>query len=267
MTSTLPKSSSAEFAERGWRIETVVEPDGTMTTLQVPLTIEEFLHPQEGYYLPNSTFHDNARSNTRDILTRRYANDPATAVFSDLILKWDIPNLKDNCPDVCVVFGISNKEKNRTSLKVVKEGVRPSLIIEVVSPYYRKADREIKVKQYAQAKVQEYVIIDQRTQRGQLIDEVLGYRLVEGYYLPVSPDEDGRILCQTVGLWISLKDGQVVMHDAQTGERLLNSLELHQKATEAENRATQAENRATEAENRAAILAERLRAAGIDPDS
>lgn len=137
--------------------------------------------------------------------------------------------------------------------------MRPALIIEVVSPRYRKADRQTKVKQYAQAGVQEYVIVDRRTQRGQIIDEVLGYQLVEGQYLPLLPDDDGRILCETVGLWIGLVDGKVVMVDAQTGERLLSSIELEQ-------RAAQAEARAIEAEARAARLAELLRAQGINPD-
>lgn len=56
-------------------------------------------------------------------------------------------------------------------------------IIEVVSPRYRREDREIKLKEYAQAKVQEYVIVDQRSQRRQVVEEVLGYRLVDGQFL------------------------------------------------------------------------------------
>lgn len=163
-----------ELAEQGWREETIIKPDGTTDVIKVPLTEAEFLHPQEGYHWPNSTFHDNAVADARDILIRRYAGDPQTGVFSDLIVKWDIEELDDHCPDVFVAFGIRNKEQNRTEFVVAEEGVRPCLIIEVVSPPYRKADRQTKVKEYAQARVQEYVIIDRRTQRGQFIDEVLG---------------------------------------------------------------------------------------------
>jgi Uma2 family endonuclease len=182
MTSALPQSSTPDLAECGWRIETVEQPDGTRKQVQIPLTELEFLHPQEGYYLPNSTFHDNAIADAKDLLTRRYMNEPNTAVFSDLIIKWGIPNLGNHCPDVCVVFGIHNKEQNRTEFVVQEEGVRPKLIIEVVSPRYRRVDREDKVREYARAGVEEYIIIDRRQQRGQVLEEVIGYRLEEGRY-------------------------------------------------------------------------------------
>ena len=67
------------------------------------------------------------------------------------------------------------------------------------------------------------------------------------------------IQCETVGLWIGLEDGRVVMVDAKTGDRLLSAHELEQRATEAE-------QRATVAEQRAARLAELLLAQGIDPE-
>lgn len=245
MTTITQKDVFEELAERGWRTETITKLDGSTASIKVPLTSAEFVHPQEGYHLPNSTFHDSAVGDAKDMLTRRYASDPETAVFRDLLIKWDIANLGDHAPDVYVVFRVRNKEQNRTQFVVAEEGVRPSLIVEVVFPRYRKEDREIKVKEYAQAKVQEYLIVDRRTQRGQVIEEVLGYRLVDRQYLPLTPDDDGRILSETVGLWIGLYDGRVVMEDAQTGKRLLTSRELDQ---------------------RAARLAELLRTQGIDPD-
>ena len=58
MPTSTPSDLTTELAECGWRTELVTQPDGTIATLQVPLTASEFLHPQEGYQLPNSTFHD-----------------------------------------------------------------------------------------------------------------------------------------------------------------------------------------------------------------
>lgn len=223
---TTPSPTTEELAERGWRVEYVTQPDCTTTRTVFPLTSEEFLHPQEGYHLPNSTFHDDIAGTAKDMLTRRYANDDTVGVFRDLVIKWDIPNLGDHCPDTFVAMGINDKLLNRSQFVVANEGVRPALILEVVSPRYRKEDREIKVVQYARARVQEYVIIDRRKQRGQILDEVLGYRLIEGYYQPISPDEEGRICCETVGLWLSLQEGHLVMEDVQTGERLQTSSEL-----------------------------------------
>lgn len=50
MTTTTPKDSSKELAERGWRTEIVTKPDGTITYVKIPLTFEEFLHLQEELY-------------------------------------------------------------------------------------------------------------------------------------------------------------------------------------------------------------------------
>lgn len=252
-SSTSKSDRSTELAERGWRVVTEIQADGKMDTVYIPLTSEEFLHPQEGFHLPNSTFHDDVASHARDVLTRRYANNPTVGVFRDLLIEWDIPGQKDLCPDTFVAFGISNKEQNRSKFIVANEGVRPTFVLEVVSPRYRKEDREIKVVQYARTKVQEYVIVDRRRQRGEWVEEVLGYRLTEGIYQPIAPDEEGRIYCETVGLLMSLQSGCLVIEDANTGERLLSSLEL-----EAANQELEATNQELEATNQELEVAKEL---------
>jgi Putative restriction endonuclease len=276
-----PQPLTSVLAECGFRIEEIAQPDGTFDFQYIPLTEEEFLHPKEGYHLPNSIFHDTATADVKDILSRRYANDPTIGVFGDLLIKWDIPDLGDHCPDTFVVFGIEPKEANCTEFLVSAEGVRPAFVLEVVSPRYRTADRVKKVRHYARAGVREYIILDRRKQRGDYIDEVIGYRLDdEGQYLPLIPDEEGRVLCQTLGLWIGLHEGKVVMVDAATEERLPTSLELQQQLTQTEQQLTQTEQqltqteqqltqteqRAIEAEQRATRLAELLRSQGIEPD-
>lgn len=223
---TITNPTTEEIAECGWRVVNITQPDGKITKKFVPLTSEEFLHPKEGYHLPNSTFHDDIAGTAKELLTCRYANDDTVGVYRDLVIKWDRPDLADNCPDTFVAIGISKKQENRGQFVVATENAHPTLIIEVVSPRYRKEDREIKVLQYARAQVQEYVIIDRRRQRGQELDEILGYRLVEGHYQPITPDEEGRICCETVGLWLSFTEGRLIMEDVQTGERLLTSSEL-----------------------------------------
>ncbi|MCS6812791.1 MAG: Uma2 family endonuclease [Cyanobacteria bacterium] len=275
------KFSSDELAERGWRYELVTLADGTTDYEMVPLTEDEFVHPQEGYHLPNTTFHDRIIAEARDMLTRRYRERPDVGVFSDLLIEWDSPDMKDHCPDVFVAFGITNKQQNRGKFIVANEGVRPTFVLEVVSPRYRRADRETKVLHYARTKVQEYVIVDRRRYRTIVLDEVLGYRLVGGAYQPITPDDDGRIFCETVGLWISLQEGHLVMQDGTTGERLLTSDELEsiaeqerQRAEQERQRAEQERQRAEQERQRAEQMAaelqqlhDRLRSMGIDPDT
>ncbi|MBE9117278.1 Uma2 family endonuclease [Lusitaniella coriacea LEGE 07157] len=236
---TTQPNLSTELAECGWRTVIETHADGTTTFTQIPLTPEEFLHPKEDYRLPNSTFHDDVAGHAKDVLTRRYASDPTVGVYRDLLIEWDIEGQKDLCPDTFVAFGISNKDQNRSKFIIANEGARPAFILEVVSPRYRKEDREKKVLEYARTQVPEYVIVDRRRQRGELVDEVLGYRLVEGIYQPIAPDEDGRILCETVGVLMSLQEGQLVIEDAETGERLLSSLELEAAKESAEQQAAE----------------------------
>lgn len=261
------KVSSDDLAERGWRYELVTLADGTTDYEMVPLTEDEFLHPQEGYHLPNTTFHDRIIAEARDMLTRRYRNCPDVGVFSDLLIEWDNPDMKDHCPDVCVAFGVTNKQQNRGKFIVANEGVRPAFVLEVVSPRYRKADRETKVLHYARTRVQEYVIVDRRRYRTMMLDEVLGYRLVTGAYQPITPDDDGRVFCETVGLWISLQEGHLVMQDGTTGERLLTSDELESLAEQERQRAEQERQRAEQMAAELQQLHDRLRSMGIDPDT
>ena len=220
---------------------------------QHPLTAAEFLHPKPEFHLPNSSFHDQIAGDCRDMLTRRYAAASTIVVFRDLIINWGIEGLGNHCPDTCVVFGVQDSARVWSEFSVVGEGVRPALVIEVVSPRYRREDRQIKVKEYAQAGVQEYIIFDRRRQRGEFVEEVLGYRLTDDIYLPMVPNEEGAVLAETVGLWMRLQAGEVVMVDAETGERLLNSLELEQRLAQTQQQVAEAALRASEAELRATL--------------
>ena len=242
----------AEIAACGWRFETIVHPNGTRDTIQVPLTPEEFLHPKEGYHLPNSTFHDQTTAEARDMLARRYENRSGVGVFSDVLIRWPNQEPKDCCPDVAVYFGLRDKRKNRERFTVATEGIRPIFVLEVVSPRYRKQDRKDKVEIYARAQVQEYGIVDRRSYRNQVFEEVLGYRLKEGRYEPIPPDENSRVRFETIGLWMSLHNEQLVMEDIETGERLKTSRELDAELTRANQQTEQARQQAAESDRRAA---------------
>ena len=243
---TLPQVDSEVLAARGWKTVEVPQPDGGSRYVMTPLTAVEFLHPQEDYHMPISHFHNTANTVLWDLLTRRYAHDPTAEVFHDLLVDWDVPGLGSHSPDIMVIFGVRNKGINRTRFNVGVEGVRPRLVIEVVSPEYRKEDRVEKLREYELAGVPEYIILDQRRQRGHLVDEALGYELRGGRYSPILPDEQGRVLSKAVGLWISLQQGVVVLEDAATGERLLTSQELADRIEAAEARAHEAEVQARE---------------------
>jgi Uma2 family endonuclease len=278
--SETPAVAEVPLYETGWHDELVEHPDGTTEMIRTPLTAAEFLHPREGDHLPVNTFHDRLVSTLKESLTRWFSHQPNTCIFSDLLIEWDI-DLGDHSPDICVVFDVKEPQRDRSKFVVAAEGVRPAVIIEVVSPHYRKPDREDKVNHYAQAGVPEYIILDRRTYRQQILEETIGYRLVAANcYEPIVADEQGRIFSQVLGLLISLQDGQVVLHNPATGERLLTASELAQQATAERQRAEIADQRAEAARQRAEMAdqqaaAERqradrlvafLRSQGLDPD-
>jgi Uma2 family endonuclease len=252
-------SLNSTLAETGWRRSWVKDEQGQEKLVYFALTEADFLHPQEDDHLPSNTFHENTRTEIKEILQRRYAQREDVGVFGDLIIKWGREKLRQHCPDVCVVFGLKDREKYRSEFVVPEEGTKPAVVIEVVSPHYRRADRETKVKQYAKEGVQEYIIFDRRRQRGQLLDEVLGYRLEEGIYVPISPDEEGRIFSETLDVWVGMCEGKVMLFEGATKEPLLTSQALEQLAEQERQRAEQERQRAER-------LAERLRQLGINPD-
>jgi Uma2 family endonuclease len=240
-----------ELTACGWRYEEVVLPDGSIESIMRPLTEEEYLHPQEGDHMPTSAFHAKTIQCAYDLFARRYSDDPTVCVFTDLLIRWDIPELGDHSPDITVIFNVTRQDEGRERFDVALEGARPSLIIEVVSGRYRTTDRETKVEHYERARVQEYIILDRRQRRGQITYETLGYRLARGRYVPITPDDQDRILCRTVGLYLSLRDGELIMEDAATGERLLTSKELARLAATERQHAEAERQRADEERQRA----------------
>jgi Uma2 family endonuclease len=258
----------------GWRWRTVHLPGGEVLDEQVPLTADDLLDPQPGDQVGQSQLHWELLFLLARILDRYYEvrNDVALAV--DLKMLWRIPGLKEPAPDLAVIPGVRQKiDPSRTSFDVVEEGVRPCLILEVVSssdPEVRRNDYEKKVEIYQRVGIPEYVILDPPTPatEGRLL--LLGYRLNRnGKYQRIQPDAQGRLLSETTGLLFGVgEDGRTpIVSNSQTGERLLDPKEQADRAEEkaareAEARLAAEARAAREAEGRKAAEAElaRLRA-------
>lgn len=236
----------------GWREEAVIDPAGTMTYIQIPLTAEQALHPEEHYIMPQPRLQDIISSAIAEML-KPYCSgrDPLLMVTRDLIIKWDKPSLRQHAPDIAIIPNVPNQDQPWGIFEVAKEGTRPCLIIEIVSEATRQQDRKTKVIHYAKAGVQEYVFIDHRFQRGKMTWELVGFYLGPLGYVAIRPDEDGAIFLETIEVRLGLDNGQVWIEDGQTGRPLLGLSQLHRAFTEAEERANLAEERANLAEEKA----------------
>jgi Uma2 family endonuclease len=251
----------------GYRIEERVGPDGEVAYDWIPLTQADFLNPQLGDKMVQSSPHIQLVISLYNRFDDRYRHRPDVGVFSDLKMLWGIPGLTEPAPDLAIVFDLKAKDKPRSSFEVVKEGVLPSLVVEVMSAKY-PGDDTVKVRVYEQVGIQEYILINPHFETGGEFD-LIGYRLVNGRYRPIKPDAQGRLLSETTGVWFALDETKraLILTDALTGERLLTEEEEYEalmaaKAqAEAETQRAEAETQRAEAEaQRAEAEAQRAEA-------
>jgi Uma2 family endonuclease len=263
---TPPPESFATRFPYGWRYVLKPSVPGEENYDQIPLTLEDLRNPQLGDQVPQRHAHSQPIVDLVSSLKTYYAKDPSMGVFTDLIMDWGIPGLLGAAPDIAIVPNLKDKEADRGIFKVVVEGTRPCLVIEVMSPGYSGDDTN-KVTLSAQAGIAEYLLIKPDLTHEIPRYELSGYRLESGVYQPLVPNERGQLLSQTLQLWFEVSDQgrQVRVTDVRTGRPLLTQIEEATARLAAEARAeAEAEARAqTEAarqQEQAARLAAEARA-------
>ena len=198
-------------------------------------------------------------------LAAQYRKDLDVFVAADLL--WYVvegePELR-TAPDVMVAFG--RPKGDRGSYRQWEEnGIAPQVVFEVLSPgnlYNEMTDKFIFYEEYG---VEEYYIYDPDRNRlfvHQRSGEMLRReRQTNGF---VSP---------RMGIRFDLSGTEMAVYGSN-GRRFLTSEELtdlyeteHVRAEQAQKQAEQANQRIEEVERKNALLAERLRQLGIDPDA
>jgi Uma2 family endonuclease len=258
MTTTTLAKPSADAAQPdpylyGWRYVRRELPDGGVAYDQVPLTLEDVLHPQEGDQVTHSKAHQRICKYLTNVFEARLSADPTAVVLDDVRVAWDVPDLKPHGPDIAVIFGV-RKQQNWSTFDVAKEGVRPTLIIEVTSPETRGIDRSEKLDEYEQAGVPFYVIIDSSSIKGRKHLRLVGYHRTPNGYDLLASDKRGWLWLEPVGVWIGVRDDQIECYD-ESGNLIDDYTQLDLARAEAEARAETAEARA-KAEAAARVEAE-----------
>ena len=191
ISAAAPDTPSAEDPFRyGWRYVPCPTPDAPHHLEQVPLTLEDVLHPEEGDQVLCNYDHQRRVRYLADVFLTRVADHPDAVVLSDARIAWDVPGLKAHGPDVMVIFGVQ-VIRNWSMFDGAVERVRPTLIVEVTSPEAHALDLEVKTAHYALAGVPLYVIVDAYEQRGEALVRVLGYDLADATYRRLVPNEQG----------------------------------------------------------------------------
>jgi Uma2 family endonuclease len=225
----------------------VERPGGRLEQVAMPLTPERFLNTQLGDQMGQGKRHADTARQIAGLLERFFFQAPDILVTFDMMHILG-PGLPNPTPDISVVRGVRNRDADRESLDVKKEGLRPCLIVEVVSPLssrIRQTDLVAKVDVYRQVGIAEYLIVDSTRQDRRF--RLLGYRLDgsgrDARYLPIEPDDQGRILSKTTGLWfqVSPDGGRVLLYEYPSGRPLLTWKDEQELRRQAEDRARQAE--------------------------
>ncbi len=188
-----------------------------------------------------------------DMLKYRYRGQ-RVYVASDLLVYYEEGEpTRYVVPDEFVVLDCD--PGRRRTFKIWEEGKVPNVVIEVTSTGTRNEDTKHKPRRYADIGVGEYFLYDPTSDY--LNPPLRGFRLEGGSHVPIEPDETGALACRQLGLLLKLEDGELVMYDAETGERLLTECEAEQRARDDAQRAGEEAQRAREEAEARADAAEK----------
>jgi Uma2 family endonuclease len=100
-------------------------------------------------------------------------------------------------PDLFVVKGVDGAEKRLSWYVWYEDGRYPDVIFELLSPTTKRGDLGSKKQLYEQVfRTPEYFCIAPEVER------LLGWRLTNGHYKPIKPNEHGRLWSKELDLWI-----------------------------------------------------------------
>jgi colicin import membrane protein len=200
----------------GWRDVRQLQSDGSERWERMPLSLEDVLHPQLGDSYPQGSEHAAQRHYLANVFETRLAGDPTARVFCDLGIAWGDPELKVHSPDITVVFGVEPRD-DWDIFDVAQTGVRPTLIVEVVSSLTVTLDRVVKLEEYDYAGVPFYVLVDLTMLPEPPMRRLVGYRRTPGGYRIMPPDEHDRLWLEPLNLWLGIADNRVVCYDRDGG--------------------------------------------------
>jgi len=177
-------------------------------------------------------------------------------VSGDLLVYFEQGNPKKFVvPDTFVVFGI--EPYPRRVYKIWVEGKAPDVVIETTSKKTRRKDTLEKPAIFAQIGIKEYFLYDPTQEY--LDPPLQGYRLVNGKYEPIVPDQDGFLVSEVLGLRLKIEGDHLAFYRLDTGERLLSDAERAEQEAELAARQSARAERAEQEAARAEQEAERAK--------
>jgi Uma2 family endonuclease len=184
-------------------------------------TIEIEYPETDGQPMGETDLHRDWMFRIIDLLKHRYRGQ-RVYVTGDLLFYYEEGNpARFVVPDAMVVKD-SDPGRRRT-FKLWEEKRMPCAVFETTSRYTKREDSTYKPQLYERLRIPEYFLYDPTADY--LRPPLQGYRLTDNRYVRIEPDANGSFLCQELGLWLRLEEGELVMYDCHSGERLLTAAE------------------------------------------
>ncbi|MBV7334093.1 Uma2 family endonuclease [Chloroflexi bacterium TSY] len=260
-----PEKEEDDPFRYGWRTIQIVNDDGTIGYDQIPLTLEDLLHPEEEDFRMQNPEHKDTCVYLETVLTNQVADIPNAVILYDTRVDWNIPGIKPFGPDITVILEANIQPPDKGTFVADIDGIPPIMVIEVTSQTTRKQDFDEKPKLMQQARLPYYFVVDMFCAPEKR--RVFGYELTsEGYYIAIRPNEQGWIWMEPVCLWVGLRDGVVECYDVD-GNLMLNYVKLAENLESETQRADQEAQRAKAANEENQRLVDYLRSIGIDPET
>lgn len=196
-------------------------------------TIDQVEYPEsDGKPMGETDVHIDWMIRIRDILRHRYRGQQVYVGANLLVYYQEGDPSKFVVPDDFVAKDC--QPGRRRTFKIWEEGKAPDVAFEITSRSSRQEDESYKPQVYARVGVREYFLYDPT---GEYLDPPLqGFRLHGLDYRRIKPDKTGAIKSDQLGIMLRLQDGELVLHDARTGDELLtkaDSAEAARKSAEA----------------------------------
>jgi hypothetical protein len=241
----------------GSRPITTVGPDGTKTTVFIPMTEEDFLHPQLEDRLSLTDFHTLAVFDLRHAIVTSCRDQPNIRVLSDHLVDWQVGGLRPHSPDIAVFRDISPDWDFRDgqALRVKDAGAEVLAVIEVTSDSTRHIDLGIKFDHFERVGIPYYLVADLAAPHGP--PRMLGFRRTRQAFREMRQDPKLGFFVPELKLWFDLVGDRVQIADEDgrilpDAETLATELDFEKQRAESEKQRAEAEKQRAEAEKQRA---------------
>lgn len=195
-----------------------------------PTETTEDLYPEsDGKPMADTDLHIHWITRISDIFKTHFAQNTEVYISGNIIM-YDIegPMRTAISPDILVAFGLG--QKFRRTYKVWEEGKPPDFVMEFSSNRTYQNDLDEKMAHYARMNIPDYFLHD--PDRRYLPSPLMGFRLVEGAYVEIVPDADGRVHSETLNLDFALLDDGLAIYDPQAQQWLQTAAEKAEERAE-----------------------------------